>query len=187
MYTTLFSNIVKPLCVCLLCVCFSRIPSMIGWLGRRLFAGCVFVFVVLSFCYWFAWWSSDVAWLVFTCMRIRQCAHWLVLQTSYFFARWCVCMCLRVSGVALLYESPGGNQFDGLPPALHYLFNVIANFDFSFDVYCNESCLPGLFETITVGKKCTPDKILWMCLILGSISGRSSMCYQRTQSSLENY
>ena len=28
-------------------------------------------------------------------------------------------VCLRGSCVALLYESPGGNQVDGLPPALH--------------------------------------------------------------------
>ena len=77
------------------------------------------------------WRSWLVAWLVgclvmlreflFTCVVVRRFACWLVLQVCVSIVRWCVCACVcwRAFFVALLYESPGGNQVDGLPPALN--------------------------------------------------------------------
>ena len=59
--------------------------------------------------------------VVYMCGRSAVC--WLVLLVSMGL---CACVlvcrvvCLRGSCVALLYESPGGNQVDGLPPALNF-------------------------------------------------------------------
>ena len=96
---------------------------------------CVFVVVlfVLSLCWyfyifflWFARLSCCLPRLVFTYVVVRRFVGLLLglvskwfWVLSFLFVEWCVCVCLRGSCVALLYESPGGNQVDGLPPAVH--------------------------------------------------------------------
>ena len=95
--------------VCLLClfVCCSvgrLVGCLVGWLvGWSFPSSFVRVRCVVI-----------LRGLLFTCVVVRV---GLLCWFALLFVRCCVCA--RVFCVALLYESPGGNQVDGLPPALH--------------------------------------------------------------------
>ena len=104
--------------VYLLCVCGVFVHSFVRlacWLIfllfarlRRCFCCCL---VVCAGCCLHVWSFGGLV-ACFVGLQMGLCACVLV----------CRVVRLRGSCVALLYESPGGNQVDGLPPAFH--FNV---------------------------------------------------------------
>ena len=104
--------------VYLLCVCGVFVRSFVG-------LACWLIF--LLFARLRPWFGGFVVVLLFALVVVYMCSRlavwWLVLLVSKWvcvlaslFVEWCVCADL----VALLYESPGGNQVDGLPPAFHF-------------------------------------------------------------------
>ena len=103
--------------VYLLCVCDVFVRSFVG-------LACWLIF--LLFARLRPWFGGFVVVLLFALvvvyMRGRSAVWWLVLLVSMGLCA-CVLVCrvvrLRGSCVVLLYESPGGNQVDGLPPAFH--------------------------------------------------------------------
>ena len=105
--------------VYLLCVCGVFVHSFVGFFGLL-----VDLFVVCSFASLVWWFCCCLVVCAGCCLHVWSfgglVACFVGLQMGL-----CVCVLvcrvvrLRWSCVALLYESPGGNQVDGLPPAFH--------------------------------------------------------------------
>ena len=97
--------------VYLLCVCGVFVRSFVG-------LACWLIF--LLFARLRPWFGGFVVVLLFAPVVVYMCfAGWF--PNGFVCLRLCLSsgVWLRGSCVALLYESPGGNQVDGLPPAFN--------------------------------------------------------------------
>ena len=111
---------VSALCVCCVCVCLCAVCvcAAVCWVS----AACVLCCVLCVVCC--------------VCAVCLLCV--LRVFVVFFVARSSVCRALlslfvfRFLFVALLYESPGGNQVDGLPPALN---NEKCMLHIKFDIF----------------------------------------------------